>query len=42
MLPAVALSPSERELRSEREFLDRLRGGDEGAPEVDLFGTPRG
>ncbi|WP_049576485.1 MHYT domain-containing protein [Nonomuraea sp. SBT364] len=42
LLLAVVLSPSERELRSEREFLDRLREGDGGAPEVDLFGTPRG
>ncbi|GGP15102.1 membrane protein [Nonomuraea glycinis] len=51
LLLALVLSPSERELRREQEFLDRLRdqrGGDEppaagkGAPEVDLFGTPRG
>jgi NO-binding membrane sensor protein with MHYT domain len=42
LLLAVVLSPSEREIRGEREFLHRLREGDEGAPEVDLFGTPRG
>ncbi|MFI7447036.1 MHYT domain-containing protein [Nonomuraea sp. NPDC049714] len=51
LLLALLLSPSERELRREREFLDRLqrrRDGSvapatgEGAPEVDLFGTPRG
>ncbi|MFC5832449.1 MHYT domain-containing protein [Nonomuraea insulae] len=42
LLLAVILSPSEKELRSEAEFRERLRGRDEGAPEVDLFGTPRG
>jgi NO-binding membrane sensor protein with MHYT domain len=51
LLLAIALSPSERELRKEQEFLDRLQrhqDGDaapatgESAPEVDLFGTPRG
>lgn len=42
LLLAVLLSPSEKELRSEAEYQDRLRGNDEGAPEVDLFGTPRG
>ncbi|MEV0384465.1 MHYT domain-containing protein [Nonomuraea sp. NPDC050643] len=43
LLLAVILSPSEKELRSEAEFRERLRGrDDEGAPEVDLFGTPRG
>ncbi|MFC4119447.1 MHYT domain-containing protein [Nonomuraea zeae] len=42
LLLAVILSPSEKELRSEAEFRARLRQRDEGAPEVDLFGTPRG
>ncbi|MEV4566441.1 MHYT domain-containing protein [Nonomuraea sp. NPDC049419] len=43
LLLAVVLSPSEKELRSEAEFKERLRRGNaEGAPEVDLFGTPRG
>ncbi|MFI7124140.1 MHYT domain-containing protein [Nonomuraea sp. NPDC050153] len=43
LLLAVILSPSEKELRSEAEYRARLRGEhDEGAPEVDLFGTPRG
>ncbi|NUO98418.1 MAG: hypothetical protein HOW71_18360 [Nonomuraea sp.] len=42
LLLTVILSPSEKELRSEAEFRARLRGRDEGAPEVDLFGTPRG
>jgi NO-binding membrane sensor protein with MHYT domain len=41
LLLAIILSPSEKELRSEAEFRDRLRKRDEGAPEVDLFGTPR-
>ncbi|WP_336209019.1 MHYT domain-containing protein [Nonomuraea sp. LPB2021202275-12-8] len=40
LLLAVVLSPSERELRKEQEFLDRLHA--KGAPEVDFFGTPRG
>lgn len=51
LLLALMLSPSERELRGEQEFRDRLQaqrnGGEapatgKGAPEVDLFGTPRG
>ncbi|MEU8249385.1 MHYT domain-containing protein [Nonomuraea sp. NPDC048916] len=44
LLLAVMLSPSERELRGEEEFLARLekRRNDEGAPQVNLFGTPRG
>ncbi|AQZ64894.1 hypothetical protein BKM31_28690 [[Actinomadura] parvosata subsp. kistnae] len=42
LLLTVILSPSEKELRSEAAYRERLRGGDEGAPEVDLFGTPRG
>ncbi|MEQ4716389.1 MHYT domain-containing protein [Nonomuraea sp. B19D2] len=42
LLLAVILSPSEKELRSEAEYKARLHGNDEGAPEVDLFGTPRG
>ncbi|WP_235030317.1 MHYT domain-containing protein [Nonomuraea solani] len=42
LLLTVILSPTEKELRSEAEFRERLRGRDEGAPEVDLFGTPRG
>lgn len=42
LLLTVILSPSEKELRSEAEFRQRLRERDEGAPEVDLFGTPRG
>ncbi|WP_043638454.1 MHYT domain-containing protein [Nonomuraea candida] len=42
LLLTVILSPSEKELRGEAEFRQRLRGRDEGAPEVDLFGTPRG
>jgi NO-binding membrane sensor protein with MHYT domain len=42
LLLTVILSPSEKELRSEAEFRARLRQRDEGAPEVDLFGTPRG
>ncbi|WP_345563682.1 MHYT domain-containing protein [Nonomuraea rosea] len=42
LLLAIILSPSEKELRSEAEFRARLRQRDEGAPEVDLFGTPRG
>jgi hypothetical protein len=42
LLLAVILSPSEKELRSEAEFRERLKTRDEGAPpEVDLFGTPR-
>lgn len=41
LLLTVILSPSEKELRSEAEFRERLRDRDEGAPEVDLFGTPR-
>ncbi|RVX39403.1 NO-binding membrane sensor protein with MHYT domain [Nonomuraea polychroma] len=41
LLLTVILSPSEKELRGEAEFRDRLRDRDEGAPEVDLFGTPR-
>jgi NO-binding membrane sensor protein with MHYT domain len=42
LLLAIILSPSEKELRSEAEFRARLRQRDDGAPEVDLFGTPRG
>ncbi|MEO3871507.1 MHYT domain-containing protein [Nonomuraea sp. B12E4] len=43
LLLAVMLSPSEKELRSEAEFRERLRQHGEGVPEgVDLFGTPRG
>lgn len=42
LLLTLILSPSEKELRSEAEFKERLRGRDVGAPEVDLFGTPRG
>ncbi|MGN9839548.1 MHYT domain-containing protein [Nonomuraea sp. H19] len=41
LLLTVVLSPSEKELRREAEFRQRLRERDEGAPEVDLFGTPR-
>ncbi|MEV0168372.1 MHYT domain-containing protein [Nonomuraea fuscirosea] len=42
LLLTVILSPSEKELRSEQEYRRRLRArDDEGAPEVDLFGTPR-
>ncbi|MBT2228879.1 MHYT domain-containing protein [Nonomuraea sp. NEAU-A123] len=59
LLLAVMLSPSEKEMRGEAEFLARMegRGGTEeagrpngrgrpeerggGAPDVDLFGTPR-
>ncbi|WP_240777921.1 MHYT domain-containing protein [Nonomuraea basaltis] len=41
LLLIIILSPSEKELRSEAEFRDRLRERDEGAPGVDLFGTPR-
>ncbi|MEV0312646.1 NO-binding membrane sensor protein with MHYT domain [Nonomuraea fuscirosea] len=42
LLLTVILSPSEKELRSEQEYRRRLRvRDDEGAPEVDLFGTPR-
>jgi NO-binding membrane sensor protein with MHYT domain len=42
LLLALLLSPSEKELRSEAEFRERLRARDEGAPpETDLFGTPR-
>ncbi|MFD1535937.1 MHYT domain-containing protein [Nonomuraea guangzhouensis] len=53
LLLAVMLSPSEKEMRGEAEFLARLEGrsGTEpagrpeerggGAPDVDLFGTPR-
>ncbi|NRQ35850.1 hypothetical protein HII36_29040 [Nonomuraea sp. NN258] len=41
LLLTVILSPTEQEIRSEREYQERLRGRDEGAPEVDLFGTPR-
>ncbi|MDR8413428.1 hypothetical protein MTP10_32425 [Nonomuraea sp. 3-1Str] len=42
LLLAVLLSPSEREVRAEREFQDRMLGRERGAPEPDLFGTPRG
>ncbi|MET7462318.1 MHYT domain-containing protein [Nonomuraea sp. NPDC005501] len=42
LLLAVLLSPSEREVRAEREFQDRMLGRERGAPETDLFGTPRG
>ncbi|MFG1944649.1 MHYT domain-containing protein [Nonomuraea sp. NPDC048826] len=48
LLLAVMLSPSERELRHEQEFLARAQGrppvrdNSGGAPDVDLFGTPRG
>ncbi|MEV0147860.1 MULTISPECIES: MHYT domain-containing protein [unclassified Nonomuraea] len=42
LLLAVLLSPSEREVRAEREFKDRMLGRERGAPETDLFGTPRG
>nr|WP_236668082.1 MHYT domain-containing protein [Nonomuraea sp. K271] len=41
LLLAVLLSPSEKELRSEAAYRARLRAHDEGAPETDLFGTPR-
>ncbi|MFI6987273.1 MHYT domain-containing protein [Nonomuraea wenchangensis] len=42
LLLALLLSPSEKELRGEAEFRERLRGlGEEGVPEIDLFGTPR-
>ncbi|MEU8360859.1 MHYT domain-containing protein [Nonomuraea sp. NPDC048882] len=42
LLLTVILSPSEKELRSEQEYRRRLHArDDEGAPEVDLFGTPR-
>ncbi|WP_219470910.1 MHYT domain-containing protein [Nonomuraea rhizosphaerae] len=54
LLLTVMLSPSEKELRREAEFLARLEGRipqtpqetsartySEGAPNVDLFGTPR-
>ncbi|MGW0803047.1 MHYT domain-containing protein [Nonomuraea sp. NPDC002799] len=42
LLLTIVLSPSEKELRSEAEFRERLRARDEGAPEgVNLFGTPR-
>jgi NO-binding membrane sensor protein with MHYT domain len=41
LLLTVILSPTEKELRSEAEFRDRLRERDEGVPAVtDLFGTP--
>ncbi|GAA4517185.1 MULTISPECIES: MHYT domain-containing protein [Nonomuraea] len=46
LLLAVMLSPSERELRHEQEYLTRAAGphprDGEGAPDVDYFGTPRG
>ncbi|GGO81810.1 MHYT domain-containing protein [Nonomuraea cavernae] len=44
LLLAVMLSPSERELRGEEEYLSRTETekGDEGAPQANLFGTPRG
>ncbi|MBF8191363.1 hypothetical protein ITP53_37820 [Nonomuraea sp. K274] len=42
LLLALILSPSEKELRREAEFRERLHGRDEGVPEeMDLFGTPR-
>ncbi|GAA3208834.1 MHYT domain-containing protein [Nonomuraea helvata] len=42
LLLTVILSPSEKELHSEAAYRARMRDSDEGAPEVDLFGTPRG
>ncbi|MFI6923677.1 MHYT domain-containing protein [Nonomuraea spiralis] len=42
LLLTFILSPSEKELRHEAEFRARLAARDGGAPEVDLFGTPRG
>jgi NO-binding membrane sensor protein with MHYT domain len=43
LLLVVVLSPSEKELRGEAEFRERLhRANAEGAPETGLFGTPHG
>ncbi|MEO3885007.1 MHYT domain-containing protein [Nonomuraea sp. B5E05] len=41
LLLAALLSPSEKELRNEAAYRERLRAHDEGVPETNLSGTPR-